>query len=128
MSGKRKAHCGLVRKGQLAAEAESPVRALEAPEFQTRKVECGWDRKGAVGGGGRESSADRAGPRGAGQGKRPMGGAGKGSWERSQLTRFRPWRPRSCRWGEPAVSGAGRGSWGRSQRARKGGGGGGAAL
>lgn len=79
MSGKRKAHCGLDRKGQLAAEAENPVWALEAPEFQTRKVECGWDRKGAVGGGGRESSADRAGPRGAGRGKRPVGGAGKGS-------------------------------------------------
>lgn len=36
MSVKRKADCGLDRKGQLAAEADNSVRALEAPDEESR--------------------------------------------------------------------------------------------
>ena len=50
MSGKTKADCGFGREGQLEAEAEKPVRAVEAPELPTRIVECGWGpEKGSCG-------------------------------------------------------------------------------
>ena len=77
MSGKTKADCGLGRKGQLAAEAGKPVRAVEAPELQTRIVECGWGRKGAVAGGDR-IQCEPTGPQRGWTGKAACGWGRKG--------------------------------------------------